>query len=296
MFWRLFRALSHKTYLTIAPATRVSTHVYAGFVLLKKIGSWDAGFWAFVPELTGKVRIMNFDRIKRMKASAFALLRRDKSGAATMAMAGESATVGRANTQRAERKIGRVRLRRAVNRSIWGSTESHPTLSKLRGRGVMAWKFLVTPGKRPSDCCAANLFPSINWRKTAFLQKHGIGPFFKSGSSKPLQAKMIRPKMSAIGAGNFSNFWRISPGYTPRRGLNEECGVRSEWVKVGQTDSRVVGNAPHPKVPAAVMVSHAQSRQTSAEWKVQPRRHSGFAPIAGRHFTGDFAVITGNLS
>jgi len=71
-----------------------------------------------MPEWTCKIRIMNFDRINRAKASAFALLRRDKSAAAAMA-----------------KPDGGVRLCRTLNRSIWGSTESHPTLSKLRGRG-----------------------------------------------------------------------------------------------------------------------------------------------------------------
>jgi len=71
----------------------------------KKIGSWDAGFWAFMPEWTCKMKIMNFDRMNGIKASAFALLWRDKSAAAMVGM-GESATAGRAHTTRAEGKIG----------------------------------------------------------------------------------------------------------------------------------------------------------------------------------------------
>jgi len=102
---------------------------------------------------------------------------------------------------------------------------------------VKAWKFLVKHRKHPSDCGAVNLFSSINWRKRALLQKHGIGPFFKSESSNPLQAKMIRLKSDAIGAGNFSNFWRISPGYTHRGGgANVEC-VRSSGCECGVKNS-----------------------------------------------------------
>ena len=96
---------------------------------------------------------MNFDRINRAKASASALLRRDKS-AAKMVVVGQSATVGRVHTPRADRKIGRVRLCRTLDRSIKGSTESHPTLLKSRGAGnrrtaprsVRGYKFPLISG------------------------------------------------------------------------------------------------------------------------------------------------------
>jgi hypothetical protein len=75
---------------------------------------------------------------------------------------------------------------------------------------------------------AVNIFSGTKWRKTAFLQKHGIGRFFESGSSKGLQIRIIRLKWTAMGAGDFSDFWRISPGgiYTGGGGkkmLKAEC-------------------------------------------------------------------------
>jgi hypothetical protein len=66
--------------------------------------------------------------------------------------------------------------------------------------------------RRGKSAFAVNIFSWTKWRKTAFLQKRGIGPFFKSESSNRLQIRMIRLKSNTIGAGNFSNFWRISPG------------------------------------------------------------------------------------
>ena len=46
----------------------------------------------------------------------------------------------------------------------------------------------------------ANLFFREKWRKTAFLQEHGIAAFFKPESSNRLKVKIMRLKMNAIGA------------------------------------------------------------------------------------------------
>lgn len=115
-----------ETYLTSRPPACVLINVYRSFVLEKKIGSWDSDFSVFVPELTCQIRIMNFDRTYRAKASAV-----------TMFVVGESATVGRAHIPRAEGKIGRVPQAfggRTLDRSIHSSAESRPCQT-LRVRG-----------------------------------------------------------------------------------------------------------------------------------------------------------------
>src|ERR1700733_8485975 len=57
----------------------------------------------------------------------------------------------------------------------------------------------------PSGSIRGQFFSDLNWRKTAFLQKCGIGPFFNPESLKLLQTKMFRLKTAPNRARNFSN-------------------------------------------------------------------------------------------
>jgi len=149
-----------------------------------------------------------------MKASAFTLLRRDKSASAKMvAMVDKSATVGRAHTPRAEGKIGRVPRKLSgvepqidlltVRQSLTLPCQNFVALV------VKAWKFLVKHRKHPSVHYAVNLFSSINWRKMAFLQ-----PRMRSG------LRFLE---------NFS-------GVYPPGG-----GGMASAVRLGQSDARVAG-------------------------------------------------------
>jgi hypothetical protein len=228
---------------------------------------------------------MNFDRMNGVTASAFALLRRDKSAVDTMAMAGESATVGRANTQRAERKIGRVRLRRTVNRSIWGSTESHPTVSKLRGRGGHGADISHYTWQASVRSLRGQSLLQDKLEKKGTSPKIWYWTIFRSGKFESAASQNDPVEIGRNWSRKFLQFLENFSGVYPPGGEGSAPRwlVRSDWVRVGQTDSRVAGDARIPKrqpPSRSVAVSHAQSRQTRAERKVQPRRQFPRTPNA----------------
>ena len=211
---------------------------------------------------------MNFDRVNRIKAFAFALLRRDKSAAA-MAKPEELAKASRANTQRADRKIGGgprklSEVEPLIDRSGVRQSLSLPCQIFV-AVGVKAWKSLVTWGKRPSDRYAVNIFSSTNWRKSAFLQPRmrsglqflenfsGVYPggrgqceSFPAGiRGQEFRLGVRRIEFSTPGQAQMSDYFRIFPGNSAYFRVSGEVGTkrRSHWVTLSRTQKWSAGSA-----------------------------------------------------
>ena len=198
--------------------------------------------------------------------------------------------VARANIQRTQRKIGRVRLCRFIRHSLGdGGTQDrsiHPrtpnvfgvgygstperirgTLSKLRGRGGEGVEISRNMRQASVRSFRGQSLPQPKLEKNAISPKTWYWPIFRSAKFEPAASQNDPAEIERNWSLKFLQFLEDFSGVYPPGGRRGGKLGRSDWVRLGQNDSRAaegerVGISLNTG-QASVASRHAQSRSVT---------------------------------